>query len=74
MSVDSKASAFAYRRVVDRLHIDAVHAHEAIRRRLALPRVTNQHRHNVGLGAHDRQIVGDQQTLEGGGTLLEVGT
>ena len=36
-----------------------------------MPINSDTHRHNVRLGAHDRQIVGDQQALERGGALLE---
>ena len=55
----------AYRRVVDRLHIDAVDAHQAVGRGLALARVANQHRHNVRLRNWEPQMGVPNEIIQG---------
>ena len=62
--------ALRHGRIVDRLDVDAVLVEQQVGRRLALLRIADEHRHDMGVVRHHRQAGGDQHRLGARGAIL----
>ncbi len=66
----SRSMPRGHGRVVDRLDIDAVLVQEQVAGRLALLRIADQHRHDVGVARHHGKARGVEHGLDARGAVL----
>ena len=66
----SRSAALRHGRIVDRLDVDAVLGEQDVGRLLALLRIADEHRHDMGVARHHRQAGGVEHRLDARGALL----